>query len=233
VWEDIVANLKTHFEPKPCNHLETHFEPKPLVITERFVFNRRHARDWELVATRELVADYVAALRKLSIHCNFGASMKDRFVCWLTMRCRKSYSSRQNLPSRAIEAAQGIESAASKAKELQSHSPAEAQGQGQAVHILQHNLTTVVISVWGETTFPISASSRTNCVWNVVIEATSRLFAGQGTRGKEEEPQSLKVNMGETGKSRWSKRSQKTPTHWTLSLNSTRSKEVKLAAQCK
>ena len=40
---------------------------------------------------------------------------------------------------RAIEIAQSMESAASKAKELQSHSPAAAQGQGQAVHTVQHS----------------------------------------------------------------------------------------------
>jgi len=128
-WEDIVSTLKTHFEPKP------------LVIAERFVFNRRQQE------TDESVADYVAALRKLSIHCDFGTflndALRDRFVCGLKSEAmqKKLLVEAELTFTRAIEIAQGMESAARKAKELQSHSPAEAQGhgqgQGQAVHVLR------------------------------------------------------------------------------------------------
>jgi len=126
-WEDIVSTLKTHFEPKS------------LVIAERFVFNRRQQE------TDESVADYVAALRKLSIHCDFGTflndALRDRFVCGLKSEAmqKKLLVEAELTFTRAIEIAQGMESAAREAKELQSHSPAEAQGhsQGQAVHVLR------------------------------------------------------------------------------------------------
>lgn len=45
-----------------------HFEPKPLVILERFHFNKR---------PNELVAEYVAELRRLSVHCEFGVFLDD------------------------------------------------------------------------------------------------------------------------------------------------------------
>ena len=53
--------------------------PKPSVIAERFRFHKRKQRSSESVLT------YVAELRKLSIHCNFGETLddttRDRFVC--------------------------------------------------------------------------------------------------------------------------------------------------------
>ena len=126
-WDEIVATLKAHFEPKP------------LTISERFVFNKRQQK------TDESVADYVAALRKLSIHCQFGDflddALRDRFVCGLKSEGmqKKLLIEAELTFKRAIEIAQSMESAASKAKELQSHSPAAAQGQGQAVHTVQHS----------------------------------------------------------------------------------------------
>ena len=61
--------------------LKAHFEPKPLIIAERFAFHRRQQ------AKGETVADYVAELRKLTKHCEFGAyleeALRDRFVCGL------------------------------------------------------------------------------------------------------------------------------------------------------
>ncbi len=119
--------------------MKSHFEPKPLVISEWFVFNKRQQQ------TDELVADYVAALRKLSVHCKFGDflddALRDRFVCGLRSEAmqKKLLIETELTFKRAIEIAQSMQSAATKAKELQSHSPG-GEGQGhQAVHALQHN----------------------------------------------------------------------------------------------
>ncbi|XP_039629428.1 uncharacterized protein LOC120541637 [Polypterus senegalus] len=61
--------------------LQQHFSPKPLVITERFRFHKRNQ------AEGESVSQYVAVLKKLSEHCEFGAyleeALRDRFVCGL------------------------------------------------------------------------------------------------------------------------------------------------------
>ena len=46
--------------------LRHHFDPKPLVIAERFHFHRRNQ------ASSESISDYVAELRRLATHCEFG-----------------------------------------------------------------------------------------------------------------------------------------------------------------
>ena len=46
--------------------LESHYKPKPLVIAQRYHFNKRNQ------GATESIADYVAALRKLSTNCEFG-----------------------------------------------------------------------------------------------------------------------------------------------------------------
>ena len=61
--------------------LKQHYEPKPVVIAERFRFHRRQQ------AAGETVKDYVAELRRLATHCEFGSflneALRDRFVCGL------------------------------------------------------------------------------------------------------------------------------------------------------
>ncbi|CAI5682743.1 unnamed protein product [Oreochromis niloticus] len=59
--------------------LQAHFAPKPLVIAERFRFHKRNQGE------EETVAQYVAVLKRLSEHYEFGAyledALRDRFVC--------------------------------------------------------------------------------------------------------------------------------------------------------
>ncbi|XP_025758532.1 uncharacterized protein K02A2.6-like [Oreochromis niloticus] len=61
--------------------LQAHFAPKPLVIAERFRFHKRNQGE------EETVAQYVAVLKRLSEHYEFGAyledALRDRFVCGL------------------------------------------------------------------------------------------------------------------------------------------------------
>lgn len=56
-----------------------HRHPKPSAIVQRFKFNSRTRQDGESIS------EYVAQLRKLSEHCNFGDSLtdmiRDRLVC--------------------------------------------------------------------------------------------------------------------------------------------------------
>ena len=67
--EDLLATLKAHFSSHP------------LVIAKRFKFCHRSQRDGESVV------EFLAALRKLSPHCELGAflvdALRDRFVCGL------------------------------------------------------------------------------------------------------------------------------------------------------
>ena len=61
--------------------LQQHLSPKPLEIAERFRFYKRNQREGETVLT------YVADLKKLATHCNFGANLnealRDKLVCGL------------------------------------------------------------------------------------------------------------------------------------------------------
>ena len=58
-----------------------HFSPKPLLIAEQFRFHKQDQREDENINT------YVAEIKKLSEHCEFGTvlndSLRDRFVCGL------------------------------------------------------------------------------------------------------------------------------------------------------
>ena len=61
--------------------LTEYYAPKPLIIAERFKFHSRNQREGEGVAA------YLAELRRLTAHCEFGAfleeALRDRFVCGL------------------------------------------------------------------------------------------------------------------------------------------------------
>ena len=62
--------------------LENHFSPKLSVIVERFKFHSRSRLEGEKVA------EFVAGLRRLSEHCQFGATLedmlRDRLVCGIS-----------------------------------------------------------------------------------------------------------------------------------------------------
>ena len=91
--------------------LKKHFEPKPLVIAERFTFHRRNQ------SASESILEYVAELRRLAIHCEFGEyqnqALCDRLVCGLrSENIQKRLLSEADLTlTRAVEIAQGMEAA--------------------------------------------------------------------------------------------------------------------------
>ena len=68
----LLSNLVSPAKPKDKSFtklakvLQCHFDPKPLVIAERFHFRRPNQ------APGESVNDYMAELRQLAAHCNFG-----------------------------------------------------------------------------------------------------------------------------------------------------------------
>ena len=77
-YSDIVALVTTHLNPKPS------------VIVQRFKFNCR------VRGEVEPIADFVAALRALSEHCEFGMSLedvlRDRLVCGINNQgCRQLF----------------------------------------------------------------------------------------------------------------------------------------------
>ena len=103
--------------------LTSHYEPKPIVITERFHFHR-----WEQVSG-ESVAEYVAELRRLVTHCQFGnyldEALRDRLVCGIrNTGIQKQLLSEAELTlKKAIELSQAFEAAEMNTKAIQTPQP--------------------------------------------------------------------------------------------------------------
>ena len=98
--------------------LKRHYEPKPLVIAERYHFHRRNQ------AAGEMIAQYVAELRRLSTHCEFDAyldqALRDRLVCGLSNESiQKRLLAESDLTlKKAMDLALGMEAADRNAKSL-------------------------------------------------------------------------------------------------------------------
>ncbi|XP_039519644.1 uncharacterized protein K02A2.6-like [Pimephales promelas] len=100
--------------------LSAHFSPKPLVIAERFRFHKRNQEEGETITM------FVAALKKLSEHCEFGDvlndTLRDRLVCGLRSEAiQKRLLSESNLTlQKATEISVGMELAAKEAQHFSS-----------------------------------------------------------------------------------------------------------------
>ena len=99
--------------------LKKHFEPKPLVTAERFHFHRQNQ------LSTESLADYVAELRRISAHCDFGDhlnnALHDRLLCGLRSENmqRRLLSMKDLTLQDALDTAQAMEAADKNAKTLQ------------------------------------------------------------------------------------------------------------------
>ena len=100
------------------SELKKHFQPKTIVIVERFHFHRRNQ------APKESFVDFVAQLRRLATHCQFGEhfseALRDRFVCGLrsvVMQKHVLFEVDSTL-KQAIEIVQGIEAAKQHTQQL-------------------------------------------------------------------------------------------------------------------
>ena len=98
--------------------VQQHVQPKPSVIVQRFNFHSRIRRAGEDVST------FVAELRKLSEHCNFGTTLndmlRDRLVCGISdQRIQRRLLAEPTLTfDKALELAQAAEAADRNAREL-------------------------------------------------------------------------------------------------------------------
>ena len=98
--------------------LLSHFKPKPLTIYERFKFHKAVQKD------TENAAQYIAKLRGLAHHCEFGQfledSLRDKFVCGLrSIKIQQRLLQTERLTlKKALDIAQTMENAEMNAKEL-------------------------------------------------------------------------------------------------------------------
>ena len=99
--------------------LKKHFDPKPAVIAERFKFHKRDQ------LPGESLADYIAELRRLATHCEFGEylndALRDRLVCGLHAEVtqRRLLTIKNLMLQEAIETALSMETAEKDSKALQ------------------------------------------------------------------------------------------------------------------
>ena len=98
--------------------LSEHFTPAPSEIVERFKFHKRFRKP------EESVTAFVSELRSIAKYCNFGDTLetmlRDRIVCGINDAViqRQLLSEKELTFSKALEVAQGMESAAKNVKEL-------------------------------------------------------------------------------------------------------------------
>lgn len=99
--------------------LTEHYSPIPSEVMQRFRFNSRSRK------TGESVADYLAALRRLAEHCNYGDTLekmlRDRLVWGINDAGIQKKLLQENDPltlARALTVAQGAESADKNLKEM-------------------------------------------------------------------------------------------------------------------
>ena len=115
--------------------LEKHFQPKRLVVAERFKFHSRVQKP------DEAVRDYLAALRKLSEHCDFKEfrteALRDRFVCGLNNESiQRKLLTEDNLTlDKALNTAQSVELAARQATQLQKALESSQQPEGKILEL--------------------------------------------------------------------------------------------------
>ena len=104
---------------KIVDTLENHFLPRPSEIVERYKFHRRNRNEDEGVAA------YVAELRKLTEHCNFGETLpemlRDRLVCGINNKKiqRRLLAERELTLKKAEEISLGEELAAKHVVDIQ------------------------------------------------------------------------------------------------------------------
>ena len=117
---NLVAPEKPHEKTfaQIVDTVQRHHQPKPSVIVQRFNFHSRTRASGETVST------FVAELRKLSEHCNFGETLndmlRDRLVCGINdQRLQRRLLSEPELPfAKALELAEASEAAERHTKEL-------------------------------------------------------------------------------------------------------------------
>ncbi|CAB4038190.1 Retrovirus-related Pol poly from transposon, partial [Paramuricea clavata] len=100
--------------------LQKHLNTKPLEIAERFRFYKRNQQEGESIL------NYIAELKKLTAHCNFGSNLeetlRDRLVCGLSnQQIQKRLLAESKLKfSKAVDIAVAMETATRDATEIHS-----------------------------------------------------------------------------------------------------------------
>ena len=110
------------------NALKFHFSPAKIEIAERYrFFQRKQSKD-------ESVAEYVASLRKLAVHCNFESyldtALRDQLVCGLhDIKCQKELLCMSSLSlQEAVQHARAYEAVARESAAIHPTLPTSVEG---------------------------------------------------------------------------------------------------------
>ena len=109
-----------------------HFEPKPLIIAERYYFYNQEQKP------SESIAEYMMELSRYATHCQFrdhlNVALRDRLVCRLWYNgIKQRLLTETNLTfAKAVEVAQGVESAEQNVKKLRSCDVEQVQRVGSS-----------------------------------------------------------------------------------------------------
>ncbi|XP_077861637.1 uncharacterized protein LOC144342207 [Saccoglossus kowalevskii] len=120
-----------------CELMQAYYHPKPSPIVQRFKFNSLVRKPGQSVA------EFVADLRHIAEHCDYGATLqemlRDRLVCGIQDdRIQRRLLSESALDfKKAMELAQGIEIATKNATDIQVLKAATPQGREEKVHTVQ------------------------------------------------------------------------------------------------
>ncbi|KAL6461145.1 hypothetical protein MHYP_G00311110 [Metynnis hypsauchen] len=124
----LMRNLLSPAKPGEKSYIElvellkAHYNPKPSEIVQRFKFNSRNRKP------KESVSEYVAVLRELAQHCNYGDKLtemlRDRLVCGIEddRMQRRLLAEPELTYDKALKLAQAIETASKDIQDIQGQS---------------------------------------------------------------------------------------------------------------
>lgn len=124
--------------------MTSHFSPPPSEIVQRFRFNSRMRKPGESIAA------YVAELRALSEHCNYGATLetmlRDRLVCGVNdPQIQKRLLSEERLTfKKAMEISLSLEAATTGTKHLQTAAASSSNSSVPVYQLKEKSLQTAV-----------------------------------------------------------------------------------------
>nr|XP_055046280.1 LOW QUALITY PROTEIN: uncharacterized protein K02A2.6-like [Misgurnus anguillicaudatus] len=137
----LMRNLATPRKPGELPYkdlitlVQNHHNPKPSVIVQRFKFHSHFRKPGDSISK------FVAELRQLSEHCEFGLTLedmlRDRLVCGVNNDViqRRLLSEATLSFGKALEIAQGMESAANNAKDIQKANGSAGAGVSDVLHV--------------------------------------------------------------------------------------------------
>ncbi|XP_062542178.1 uncharacterized protein LOC134210171 [Armigeres subalbatus] len=140
VESDKVApqNLRNMTYQEIVDVLEGHFNPQPLEISENFRFKCRRQGDKNACSPDETIDEYLVALRKIAVTCNFGAYLETALRNQLVFGMKRNDIRSRLLEKRVLTLQDARDIAVGMELSLKGGAEIEGALAKQDVHALQH-----------------------------------------------------------------------------------------------